>query len=226
MIDAAAIFPLDAASHCGYEEENRDKQNVSRDFGSLFPLGKQLVSRRRGCERTGCFKVVNCFIFSGSNRENTFVVWENKKHGGRSDAQLQSFPQSFIWGNSVSNSAPVLLGSTQPLGTGQLSFPHLWVPWNVFCAVVLFPGRRTRRFLVNCELFRCWSLLLCPPSLSRLRIKPPPSSQRGGRAYSCLPLLLGPPIVYSCSPDWFIPSARSYVEDRQPIASWFLLDWH
>lgn len=37
MIDAAAIFPLDAASHCGYEEENREKRNISHHFYSLFP---------------------------------------------------------------------------------------------------------------------------------------------------------------------------------------------
>lgn len=37
MIDAAAIFPLDAASHCGYEEENREKRNISHDFYSLSP---------------------------------------------------------------------------------------------------------------------------------------------------------------------------------------------
>lgn len=52
MIDAAAIFPLDVASHCGYEEENRDKLNISHVFNSLFPLGKPLQIRHRGREST------------------------------------------------------------------------------------------------------------------------------------------------------------------------------
>ncbi len=58
MIDAAAIFPLDAASHCGYEEENRDKRNISHDFYSLFPVGKLLKIGHSVCEFTLYFQVV------------------------------------------------------------------------------------------------------------------------------------------------------------------------
>lgn len=58
MIDAAAIFPLDAASHCGYEEENRDKRNISHEFYSLFSVGKPLKMCHCVCEFTLYFKVV------------------------------------------------------------------------------------------------------------------------------------------------------------------------
>jgi len=40
MIDAAAIFPLDAASHCGYEEENKETSGTFLTTSTHFsPLG-------------------------------------------------------------------------------------------------------------------------------------------------------------------------------------------
>lgn len=42
-VDAAAILPLDAASHCGYEEENRDERNISHDF---WPLSSQVSASK------------------------------------------------------------------------------------------------------------------------------------------------------------------------------------
>lgn len=65
-------------------------------------------------------------------------------------------------GNSVSNYAPVQLGSTQPLGTVRLSYAHLWVPWNVFCVVLVFPGTLEERLFVKLKLFMWYSFALLP----------------------------------------------------------------
>lgn len=64
MIDAAAIFPLDAASHCGYEEENREKRKHFSRLLLTFPLGKPLEACHRACESTLKFRVVNCCVYS------------------------------------------------------------------------------------------------------------------------------------------------------------------
>lgn len=63
MIDAAAIFPLDAASHCGYEEENKETSGTFLTTSTHFsPLGKPLYTRHSVCESTLYFSVVNCSV--------------------------------------------------------------------------------------------------------------------------------------------------------------------
>lgn len=61
MIDAAAIFPLDAASHWGYEEENRQPKRFS-PLQFTFPPGKPRKIQCSAVGGTFHFLVVNCSI--------------------------------------------------------------------------------------------------------------------------------------------------------------------
>lgn len=165
LIDAAAIFPLDAASHCGYEEENRDKRNICHDFYSLsseVSLWKHTTVFRN---QLWIFKIffllLECTVNSGKMWH--FLASENNKRGCRNDSEMQPLLQPLRReGNSVSNYAPVRLGSTRQLGNVRLSNAYLWVPWNVFYVNFLFSDLLEQRLLLKSKLFMCYSFALLP----------------------------------------------------------------
>lgn len=64
--------------------------------------------------------------------------------------------------NSVSNNAPVQLGSTLSLGTVRLSCAHVWVPWSVFCVNITISEAVVERLLLKFNLFTCYSFALLP----------------------------------------------------------------
>lgn len=179
MIDAAAIFPLDAASHCGSEEENREAKHPHRLL-LTFPWGKPLKMCPSVRQVTLFCKVKFFLMLKQYKQRKTsdLVVHENNKQGSGNDGEVQPLPQSFRWGeirfqimrrfSSVLRSRPC-----------SFSFPMCIYEFLEMSSVLLCPSPISwnRGYWWNLSCLWATPLLFCPGSLSRLRIKPPPSSE-------------------------------------------------
>lgn len=87
-----------AASHCGYEEENRDeRKHLSRLELTLCP-GKLVPARQPGLQLTLCFLTFNC-VCLGSVKpgEKRWIcrVKITREWGCRNDGEMQPLPQPF-----------------------------------------------------------------------------------------------------------------------------------
>lgn len=80
-----------------------------------------------------------------------------------SGGEMQSFLQ-LLWGrgNSLSNYAPVQVGSTPLLRTIQLTYTYQCLLWHVFYLVVQTTNTLKLRLWVKLKLFMCYSLLSMP----------------------------------------------------------------
>lgn len=113
--------------------------------------------------------------------------------GCRNDGEMQPLPQPFgpekFLFQIMRGFSTILCRREDVFDSPVSTYEFLGVS-SVFTSQFPMPGLRD--YFQNLTCLRATPLLFCPESLSRLRIKPPPSSERGGRD-----LQLGKAIVES-----------------------------